>query len=80
MASVACCGTTPLPQALSCSLRVMSQSVTHPAGNPIIHSANAGLSRCCSFLPSAMVGAGAGFPVIDSQRWIAGANFPQFVC
>lgn len=76
---VACCGTTPLPQALSCSLRVMSQSVIHPAGNPIIHSAKAGLSRCCPSFPSGIVGAGAGLPVIASHLWTAGANFPQSV-
>ena len=40
MALYACCGTTPLPSNLSCCDRLISKSVTHPTGNPIIYSTN----------------------------------------
>lgn len=77
MARVACWGTTPLPHALSCSLRVMLQLVIQPGGRPIIHSANCGFSRACPSRPSGMVGGGAGFFVMVSHWWIAGANLPH---
>ena len=74
---MACCGQTPLPTIFNCSLREipMSGSVTHPNGQPIIHSLNAGFRRGLPFLFSS-VGDGAG-PAICSQRRIAGAYLPH---
>src|SRR5665647_3606135 len=45
IAAAVCCGTTPLPRALSASLRVMlGTAVTQPSGRPMSHSTNAGES------------------------------------
>lgn len=73
---MACCGHTPFPMMRSASLRLTpGTSVTQPAGQPIIHSGNAGESRGLPLLFGS-VGAGAG-RVTDSHRRIAGSYFPH---
>ena len=73
-ATAACCGTTPLPIARNCWVRVKpsSGSVTHPAGKPIIHSLNAGFS-CGLPVLEGCVGEGASRPSMVSQRRMAGS-------
>ena len=78
-ASSACCGTTPLPHALSSSLRDSPTSVIHPDGSPIIHSVKAEDNLWLPSLPSGLVGDGAGLPSVSSQRLMAGSNLPQLV-
>lgn len=52
----ACCGTTPLPSAVSCAGRPSpGVAVTQPASRPCIHSTKSARSR-----PAPSVGAGAG--------------------
>ncbi len=78
VASAAWAGTTPLPSALSMSLRLILTPVTWPPGRPMSHSQNFGDSLCPPLGP-ASVGGGATLPRTISHRRIAGAYCPQFV-
>ncbi len=78
-AAAACCGTTPLPHAFTCSARdsPMTGSVTWPVGQPIIHSVSSGLRRGLPPFPSIRTGDGAGRPSNALHSLIAGSYMPH---
>ena len=70
----ACSGSTPLPSAVICWLAVKEWpgAVTHPGGRPMTHSTNSG-DGLGPALSLRRAGAGAGRPVMCSQRAMASA-------